>query len=182
MKKKLLTIEWLINNHLPFLEKFGLDEKKIRDYYETWKVGKQSISINDYFWHILQKIIEQIAVQSQDEIQACELNIETYFIMWNFLRKVERKNANHVFKAMQLNKLRLAELQSGPYKKEVIFLSGHCCPYCNELNGKKFSFEEMIQGEYLGSSNCTNEYGCNCIFVTQSCRDEQGRFIRKIEK
>jgi len=178
MKKKQLDIEWVIKNHFPFLQKFGLDEAKIREHYEVWKVGKISISINNYFWYILQNIIAAIPVQVSSEEQMYQLNYDTYFIMWEFLAYVESKNANHVKKLMHQNELKLWRLKQTNFKVEVVIISKGCCDYCESLNGKLISFEEALDKEYLASDKCSREKGCNCCYSVLNSIDENGELIR----
>lgn len=46
--KKTNDIDWIIKNHSAYFAKFNLNETKIREHYEVWKVGKISTAVNDY--------------------------------------------------------------------------------------------------------------------------------------
>ena len=136
MQRNQLNIEWILENHLSFLHKFGLNESKIREHFEVWKVGKISTSVNDYFWYIHQNILTEIAAQVSDEEQMCQLNYDTYYIMWEFLSYVENKNGNHIKRLMHKNEIRLWQIREGIFKKNVVIISNKCCDYCKTLNDK----------------------------------------------
>lgn len=177
MKRKQLDIDWIIKNHLLFLQTFGLEESKIREHFEVWKVGKISTSINEYFWYLLQNIIPAIAEQVSSEEQIYQLNYETYFKMWEFLVYIERKNGNNVKKLMHHNEIKLWQLKQTNFRKEVVIISNTCCDYCESLNGKHISFEEALDKQYLASDQCTRENGCNCCYSVLTCEDENGELI-----
>jgi Pyruvate/2-oxoacid:ferredoxin oxidoreductase delta subunit len=182
MRRKQIDIDWIIKNHSSFFAKFNLNEAKIREHYEVWKIGKISTAVNDYYWYLLQNIITVIAEQVSSEEETYQLNYETYLKMWEFLVGIERKNGNHVKRTMHQNELRLWKLQSPNYKKEVVIISGACCSYCNELNGKRIDFEEALEKQYLASESCTREAGCNCCYSVLNSRDDNGRLIRIANK
>jgi hypothetical protein len=177
MEGKQIDIDWIIKNHLSFFTNFDLTESKIRQYYKVWEVDKLSTSINDYYWHLLQNIVIDIAEYTSSEEKMYQLNYETYLRMWEFLVRIEHKNGNQVKKLMHENELRLWKLQSTKFKKEVVIISGACCSFCDDLNGKQIAFEEALAKQYLASENCIREYGCNCCYSVISSRDENENLI-----
>lgn len=176
MAKKIIDIDWIITNQMNFLEKFGLYESVIRQYYEDWKKLQPEASANDYLWHVFQTLLDSVVEKFNTEEQLYELNFEIYSKMREFLVKVEKRNANHILKMMNENQLRLWKIRAN-FKSEVEIISGHCCEFCDSLNNKRISFEEAIEKRYLASKNCTNKYGCNCCYSQVSVKDENGNLI-----
>src|SRR5687768_13066229 len=165
MATKKITIDWIIENYMEYFTKFQLTELNIRNHFEEWKAGKQVVLPKDYLWYIFQMIVKTIAKQSSSEEQMCRLNVEVYSKMWEFIVKVENRKANHVLRSRFQNELRLWQLES-KFKQVVEIISGHCCLYCNNLDGKKMSIEEAIENQYLASKECTREWGCNCYYAS----------------
>jgi hypothetical protein len=75
--------------------------------------------------------------------------------MWVF-EKEERKNGNISFKLHLESKLRARQL-TYKFKTKVIIVSGHCCEYCDALNGMELTFDEALKKQYLASECCTRK-------------------------
>ena len=72
--------------------------------------------------------------------------------------------------------MRLWKLRA-TFLTEVEIIGGHCCPFCDSHDGKKFSLDDAIANQYLDSKGCSNEYGCTCTYAEIAVRDSDGRLI-----
>jgi hypothetical protein len=53
------SIDWLIKNYLPFLEKFGMDEKNIRENYTSNWENENRADVDSYLWSIFNLLIDE---------------------------------------------------------------------------------------------------------------------------
>lgn len=177
MAIKKITLDWIIDNYMEYFKQFQLTEQNIRTYFEEWKSGKDVVLPKDFLWHIFQLIVQAIAKQATSEEQLCLKNMEVYWKMWEFLVKVENRNGDHVLRSKFKNELRLWQLEEKTFKQQVEIISGHCCPFCNSLDGKIMSIEEALESQPLASKQCTRKWGCNCCYSVTGVRDSEGRLV-----
>lgn len=178
MPTREITINWIITNYLDYLKQFQLDEISIRHHFDEWKKEKKA-KANKYLWYIFEKVREAISKQATSEIQRCRLNAELFKKMWEYKIKIENKNANDILKLQFENQLHVLKLEQTVYRLEIEVISGHCCLFCNSLNGKKLSLEEALSKQPLASDQCTRQWGCNCCYAENFARDSNNRFIKK---
>ena len=171
-------MDWIIDNYMEYFQQFQLKEEDIRNHYEDWKSGKEVVLPKDYLWYLFQLIVQAIAKQATSEAHMYRKNVEVYSKMWEFLVKVENRNGTHVLRSKFLNELRLWKVESTIYKKQVEIISGHCCPYCDNLDKKIMSIDEALETQPLASKQCTRKWGCNCCYSETFARDSEGRLIK----
>jgi hypothetical protein len=171
------TIDWLVQAYMPFFRIYGMTEENVRDTFEEWKQQSKNDSVKDYLWYVFQQMLQIIPTQVSPDTEAYhDLIKAVYKQMWEFLVRVENKAGNHIKKQMHYHELELWKIQSR-YKQVVEIISGQCCPYCDSLNGKTFSFDEILKLQPLASKQCTRKWGCNCCYVVIGVRDVEGRLI-----
>jgi len=59
-------------------------------------------------------------------------------------------------------------LEHKRYVQEVEFYTSQddsVCPSCRALNGKKFKIDDALQIMPTVVKNCTNKYGCRCVWL-----------------
>lgn len=167
---------------MPFFNDFGIKEDNLIGYYHNWK-KENSESIEDYLWFIFNHLLNENAKQSDNLLDLYKRNERIYREMTLFRRKVEGKKANEILQLQFDNYLKI-EKETFPegFICQVEIISGHCCEYCDSLNGKRFDIDNTIENRYLASVNYTREKGCNCCYSVLPKRDERGSLIRIDEK
>lgn len=175
MAKKILDLDWLITEYMPFFSEFGMTEENVRGYYETWSKNRPAL-IKDYLWFIFQSLLYESAKQSKTEQELYKYQNMIYMEMLWFRRKVEKVKANEILQ-LALASLVRKTISETNFQLKVEIISGHCCPYCDNLNQHMFSSEEVLKNQYLGSRDCTNPQGCNCTYAFVPMRDEDDNLI-----
>jgi hypothetical protein len=173
MAKSDHTLDWMIDNYMPFFMQFGMDEGNLRRQYEVWKAKSSNHRVHDYLWYIFQILLAESAKQSPNELELYRNNFKIHCKMWEFRIKVEGKKANDIKQLVEESRVRMETLQAPSYI-EIKVSSGHCCPYCDGLNGMVFSPEDVLENQYLASDKCTRERGCNCRYVSVVMRNDDG--------
>jgi hypothetical protein len=171
------TIDWLINTYMGFFKEYGMAEDNIREEFEAWKNKTQRDDVKDFLWYVFQQMVLIIPQQTFPHTeQQHRLLKNVYFKMWELRRIFEGKKANHIMKLKLFHEIKANYFQaSTPLKVEVI--SGGCCPFCDSLDGKLYSFEEVLKEQPLASSRCTQKSGCTCTYAFVPQRDANGRLI-----
>lgn len=178
-KAKEWTLDTIITKYSSFFIQFGLNELHIRKSYENWNKG-ESQNIKDFLWFLFQSLLYNVENNSSSEVDKYSKQRIIYLQMVDFKRRFEKKKANEILQLFFETDIKLNFTRSNISLKAMI-VSGCCCPYCDSLNQKTFTCEEVLNKKYLGSINCTNERGCNCCYAFVSQRDEKGRLILKCE-
>lgn len=178
------TIDWLLKNYLPFLEKFGMDEKNIRENYtSSWK-KKNGDDVESYLWSIFNLLIDENFKQSQakDLEGYYDRNREIYGQMARFLVKYKKKPAGHLQKLYNENYIKNENqsLKDSTVQYDVTINCGAIdCKYGNELDRKLFSMKEALENSIIPYDKCTNELGCFCFYSIKPRRDENDNLIYK---
>lgn len=163
MTKKVFDIEWVIRNYLPFFSEFGMTEQSLRDSYITWSSKRPKLA-KDYVWFLFQNLLFETAKQSETQQELFKHHNTIYSEMLLFRRKIERKKANEILQLFLSNLIKKTIAETN-FILKVQIISGHCCPYCDSLNGQITSVEETLKKMQLGSKNCSNLKGCNCTYA-----------------
>jgi hypothetical protein len=169
-------IDWLISSYMPFFKKFGMNEPNLRAEYEIWKGKTKNDRVKDYLWYIFQEMLMAVAKQFKTEKDFYTYNRDIYFKMWEFRIRVEKKKDNRLLQSIHECDVRLYMIDIS-YQFKVEMITGHCCSYCDSLDGKQVTPEDYLQNKYLASDQCTRESGCNCTVTSVSIRDANGRLI-----
>ena len=174
-KSKPWTIERVAKEYLPFFTKFGVTESEIYKLYHSWDLTQKK-DIKDFVWYLFQSILENVGRSSSSLTELHSKQKEIYSQMLFFRRKFYKAKANEILQLFLESDIESHFAETSLILK-IEIISGYCCPYCNELNGKVFSYKEVMENKYLGSQKCTNELGCNCTYAFQPQRDKNGRLI-----
>ncbi|WP_157687452.1 hypothetical protein [Pedobacter psychrophilus] len=141
-------------------------------------MNEQKCSVNDFVWSLFQQLLIISASKAKSEYELYRSQWEIYASMLNFRRNFEKSKANEILQ-LHLN----AYIQMSNFENRLDLkcevLSGFCCDYCDSLNGVKFEINDVIKNQYLASTKCTNEKGCNCCYGLVPERDSQGFAIVK---
>lgn len=178
------SIEWLLKNYMPFLEKFGMDEKNIREnYINNWE-NKNRNDVESYLWSILNLLIDENLKQSQgkDLEGYYNRNSMIYGQMATFLVKYKKKPASHLQKLYNENYINreYLKLKDSSFQIDVAITCGALdCKYGSELEDKLFSMKEALENSIIPYDKCTNEFGCLCHYAITPRRDENDDLIYK---
>jgi len=179
-KKPSITFERFVRKYGNIFNSYGISNTELNEKYQNYLTQKGKGRINDYVWSQFQELLLIAAGKSNTEYEFYKGQWEIYLSMADFRRRIEKSKANEIWSLMLNAKLRMHLSQSSVrlYKK-IVVSSGHCCEYCDSLNNKQFEIEDVLENQYLGSTNCTREYGCNCGYAFVPQRDKNGRLIDK---
>jgi hypothetical protein len=83
----------------------------------------------------------------------------------------------HPFRKEIINQIK-SKYYTSPFEVNVVIISGYCCEFCNNLNGKYFEIEELFEDLKIHSSKCTRINGCNCTIGFNGKRDKNDRLIK----
>lgn len=169
-------INWVAQEYRSFLKLFNVTESNLRSAYSDWQKKQPAGSMGDFLWYILNDLLGVIGKQHHSLQQFHRLNIEVYKKMWHLLVYHENRNGNGPKHSMHENELNLWKLEA-EWKSEVEIISGSCCSFCNDLKGKKLTFDEALNTQPLASKKCTREWGCNCCYTVTAVRGSNGRLI-----
>lgn len=170
--KQILDLDWLVKKYLSFLQQFGMNEDNIRSYFIVWSKNRHPL-IKDYLWFIFQQLLIESTKQSHSASEIYRHQITIYSEMLSFRRRVEKVKANEILQLL-LEAEVLKAITDTDLKLDVKINSGYCCPYCDSLNNKNFAVDDILENKYLGSNNCTNQFGCNCTYSFIPLRNEDG--------
>jgi hypothetical protein len=170
------TIDWLVQKYLRFFDKFGMTEEDIRTHYEEWKEKSENDSVKDYLWYLFQVLLGETAKQINNDADFHKNNFEIYSRMWELRVLIEEKKDNQLVRLREESRV-MGEAASLPFVVEAQVISGHCCPYCDDLDQKTFAVEEVLRNHFIGSNECTREWGCNCRYQTVPKWDAEGNAI-----
>lgn len=177
MAKKVLDLDWVIKTYMPFFSQFGMTEENVRNYYIVWSGNRPALP-KDYVWFIFQKLLFETAKQSKTEQELYKYQNIIYSEMVWFRRRVENTKANEILQ-LSLSALIRKSISEVDFQIKIEIISGHCCSYCDKLNGQLFSTEDVLKNQYLGSAKCSNTKGCNCTYAFVPQRDKNGNLCRK---
>lgn len=185
-KKGSRNCDWLIRKHQRLFDKFNMTERNIRYVYETNYV-EDKIDIetqNDFTFKLLWLIFEKLLV----EVEALPKDTEHYHLLmrevygamgWHLVRE-EQKPANKYLRKFHYHSLRHYELVLNEVEIEVEICSGHCCYWCNQMNGSTMLIETALATQPLASDKCSNESNCNCSYIVKTKNDNNGERIYKV--
>lgn len=178
------SIDWLLKNYFPFLERFGMDEKNIRENYtKNWE-NKDKADVESYLWSIFNLLIDENFKQSQGKDLGgyYDRNREIYGQMATFLVKYKKKPATYLRKLYNENYInqKYLEMKDNIFQIAVSVICGSIdCKCGNELKDKLFSMEEAIENNIIPYDKCTDELGCFCFYGVAPRRDESNDLIYK---
>lgn len=92
---------------------------------------------------------------------------------------VKELHMEHPFRKEIIDQIK-SHYYTSPFECKAVIISGYCCDYCNELNDKIFSIEEMFEDLRIQTDKCTRKKGCNCTIGFIPQRDENGRLIKSL--
>ncbi|RYZ24594.1 MAG: hypothetical protein EOO16_00380 [Chitinophagaceae bacterium] len=177
MARKPYTLDWLIKNYLKFFAgDFGMEEGNIRRYYQEWSAKAKNDSVGDYLWHLFHELLDRIPKASLSPELYAKYFSEVYYKMWEFMVYHENRPANDCLQLGMEYRL-IYEEQTLPFKFDVKISSGHCCPYCDSLNGMMVTLQQVYQNKYLASHKCTRPSGCNCRYASVPKRRKDGSLV-----
>jgi hypothetical protein len=180
-KRKDLTLDWMINNYLDFFKEFGMEEDNIRSHFEYWAQNRKPL-VADFLWYTFNYLHKEIATRPIPlEIRA-DYNWKLNLKMYEFVRKIENRNANHLYRLVWEAKIIYSYYQSFPIKQLINIYSKGCCSYCEQFYGLQVEMDDVLKNRYIGSRHCTRDKGCSCIYTTTGARDENGRLLKLTEK
>jgi hypothetical protein len=178
MHRKQLSLDDMITANKKWFLSFGLTEQNIRNYYPAWmEENKSSGTVNDYALYIFNLLLVQNEQHTSDKRQFHNYKASILQRMLEFIRKYEGRKGNEILRQLELERMNEYELTR--YEIEVEISSGQCCPWCNALNGKRYSIEDYRREQPLGSTNCANENGCNCTTIPVPLTDINGDLVMK---
>ena len=173
------TIDWLVKKYMSFFTEYGITEQNIREQYEVWKNKSNRDDAKHYLWFVFQQMVILIPTQTeQDSPRQHRLLRDVYFKMGEFMVTIEKKNGNHVKHLMLYHEIKGNDYQS-TIELKIRIISGHCCPFCDALDKRELTFEEVLNDQPLASNKCTRQYGCNCTYAYFPQRDAAGNVIGK---
>lgn len=172
-KSKPWTIDRVVKEYLSFFTKFGVTESEIHESYHSWDLT-QTKDVKDFVWYLFQSILEDVGRSSSSLRELHSKQRDIYYQMLFFRRKFGKAKANEILQLFLESDIE-SNFANTNLSLKIKIISGYCCPYCNELNGKVFSYKEVMENKYLGSQKCTNEHGCNCTYAYIPQRDKNGK-------
>lgn len=181
--KKKKDLDWLLKNYMTFFEEFGMNEKNIIEYYQTWKTNRPE-SIEDYLWYIFNHLLNENAKQSESLKSLYKRNEKIYSQMLYFRRRFEGKKANEIQKLYNTNKVNL-DLESDLHSSlemEFVIIGTNDCEQSKRLSEKIIAKEQALQNNIIPYEECSRRQGCVCLMGMKAKRDKNGRLIRKNEK
>jgi len=170
------TLEWLVNKYSGFFNNYGLSEGDLRRHYEEWKGQTGNHAVSAYLWYLFRVLLGENIKQVTSPADYHRNSYEIYAKMWEFSVLVEGQKDNGLVQLKEEARVH-AEIVNSPYAVNIKIASGHCCPYCDELNEQLFTQDEVFTNHYLGSHRCTSERGCNCRYLIVPVTDADGRLV-----
>lgn len=179
-KKK--DLDWLIKNYITFFEEFGMNEKNIIEYYQTWKKNRTE-SIEDFLWYIFNHLLSENAKQSESLKSLLERNEKIYSQMIYFRRRFEGKKANEIQKLYNTNKVNLdleSDLNSS-FEMEFVIIGTNDCEQSKRVSEKTITIKQALENNIIPYEQCSRRQGCVCLMGMKAKRDENDRLILKRE-
>ena len=168
--------EKAVKKYRQTFETYGFPISELKTRFEESTNQKNYANTSDLVWSLFQELLLKAGQQSKTEYELYEGQWKIYAAMLDFRRKTEKSKANEILQLHLKAYVQMSSAQSTlNLKCEII--SGACCEYCNSLNGEKFEINEVLDKQFLGSKNCTNERGCNCCYSLVPERDSNGKLI-----
>ncbi len=166
----------LINRFTVTPESFDIELSK-----HFQKFGDSESSRQDFIWRIFNELVVIFPKYFLPESRELySILRDLYSEMGAFLIDTGC-NRNHVHKKFFETQLKLLEIDSRDfgYEQDVEVIGGHCCEYCNKLDGLKLPIDEFIKLNPIPGA-CSNPNGCNCTYAMTARFDKRGRLIQKL--
>lgn len=175
MKNK-FSLEWILDEYSYFFNMINIPISLVREKYIEFSEKQTNNNGKDFLWSLFQFLIIETSNNSKDEHEMYSRHEQIYYKMTSFRRKYENSKSNDILQLGFDSYLNSLE-PIGNIRMKVQIISGHCCDYCNSLNGKRIDLEDAKKNRYLASEKCTREYGCNCCYGYSPELDENGNLI-----
>jgi len=175
-------LEWVLNPNRPpyVLNTIRVDESIVRKYFTNYIKKKPNSSKEDFLWALLQFLLIKTSKTAKDEYEMYKNHSYIYFNMARFRMDYENEKDHRLFQLGINNQIK--SYGGTGYEMQVRVISGHCCEYCDSLNGKRFDLDYAIKNKPFDLEKCTREFGCNCGTAGVPKKDKDGRLIRIEEK
>lgn len=165
-----------VKNYGQTFAAYGFPISELKTRFENSTNQKKYPNTADLIWSLFQELLLKAGQQAKTEYELYEGQWKIYAAMLDFRRKTEKSKANEILQLHLKAYVQMSSSQSTLNLKCKI-ISGACCEYCNSLDGKNFEIQEVLDKQFLGSENCTNEKGCNCCYSLVPERDSNGKLI-----
>ncbi len=163
MLDKELDLNWLILNHSEFLQQFGIDRDKIITDYILFEQKESGNSVLDYLAELLTKasLFNIKTADTEERYYKAKLKLDNKAL--EFFAKLGKGNKNYLLRQIHFDKLMISK-STLPFKFDIQIDSNDCCLYCAKKNKKIFTFEKIIEKQYLPLKQCKREDGCCCSY------------------
>ena len=153
----------LIHNHAEFLRQFGIESSRIRDEYELWQDKNPDKTINTYFGELLRQASLFIIKNADTEDEYYSKQLEIHLKTLEILEPAKSEARHYILR--QIHFCRLMVFRSTvPVDFDVRIDSNNCCSYCNKRNKKTYSFERVLEKEFLPFVKCSRTNDCICSY------------------
>lgn len=177
--KKKKTIEWLMSKYSWFFDDFKLNEIEILDRFTQYK-DKQSDSVEDFFWSILNYLLIESAKNAQEVVEYYNKSEKIYLVMVHFRRDYEKQPSNKLHKLWVENRMHL-NIEQSNLDINFKISAGNDCIASKSIDGKIISKEIALKNETIPYDECSRVLGCTCMMIAIPKKDLNGRLVRKKE-
>ncbi|MFT6480424.1 MAG: hypothetical protein ACI964_001798 [Spirosomataceae bacterium] len=157
-------------------ESYGFAISELNRRFERCPNQGHDSSTRDFIWSLFQELVLKAGQQAKTEYDLYKGQWIIYAKMLDYRRRMEKSKANEILQLQLKAYIQMSSLESRLSLKCVV-ISGRCCEFCDSLNEKEYNIAEVLDKQFLGSKNCTNDRGCNCSYSLIPERGLDGSFI-----
>lgn len=161
-------LAWLVKNYADFFSDFGIEQPVLLAHYDEWKLQSNDRSVTGYLWYLFHVLLGETQKQMTNRVDYHRNLHDIYVKMLEFRVGVEKQNGNKIVQAIIKNRILQWQLEmAAPFRLQAISLD--CCAFCESINGKDFSPEEVLENPHFASDQCSKEGACSCGYssITQ---------------
>lgn len=172
--KRAYTVDRFFKEFKDFIQEFSIKEEEVRSEFE-----RLDYSLNDFIWQLFNHTLTEISKLEIPLTSKYKHMKSVYGYMEGFLRKVEKKNSNHIHE--QFLKYELLSSSDTSLQLEVCIIPDKRCSYSQTFNDRWFSYDECIDKLPIDLSKCELPLGCNCLTGCRGKRDSNNRLLNKMQ-
>jgi hypothetical protein len=182
MAKRKTGLDWILQDRVHGINYLiGYDNKKLIDFYHTYKTNHNNANDKEILWGYYNFLILDIS-KSKDNKSKLDRNLSSvYGAMHRFRSKYENKRDDRLIQLRIDKEIESYQCNNNVegYEMEIEIISNKCCAFCDSIDSKRFNLDYAKKNRIIDVSKCKNEWGFKGTVAIVTKRDSDGNLIPK---